>query len=135
MLDHVPTTSPTTLQEPEWIINGQGELTYLGNRGEIRMPYVGWMICDPPFADGFHYGRTLCLQQDNDTWDLLTTHEFTTRIDQYLPADLSVEDQGAWGHEFLFRWVMTWHFQPLLDEEAQTSDEGEAVGESHRTMN
>ena len=60
---------------------------------------------------------------------MLTDQEFTALISRELPATLPEGAVAPWKHGFIFGWCLTWHTQPLMDEEtdAYGEDESEAA--------
>jgi hypothetical protein len=120
---------------PDWTIGKDfGELLYQGKLGEIRIPGVLWMGCDAAFAQGFQRGRKLMFAHEDDNWVLLTDQEFSDLIAQELPATLPTVAIAPWKQGFIFGWCMTWHYQPILDEEAEAYGEDESEAASCEAM-
>jgi hypothetical protein len=115
----------------DWTISEEfGDLRYKGKPREIRIPGTIWMYCDAAFAQGFQRGRELMLEREDGEWFILTDQEFTALISQQLPADLPAAAIAPWKRGFIFGWCMTWHYQPFLDEEAESPEEPEVLAQS-----
>ena len=85
----------------------------MGRKKYVRFGPHRIPIGSPLIAQGYQAGMQACLArvehdecEDSDMFYMLDDREFTTVLDQYMPAHLSAEDASVWRAYFIVGW--TW---------------------------